>query len=107
MRREQLIDTVSEEFPGIPKFEINKVVSVFLESVKKAMIRKEGIELRGFGTFYVKVRGPKKARNPRTGSAVMLGERWVPCFRPGSLLKKMVKEENYFKVTKNKKSVRT
>ncbi|MDD5066477.1 MAG: integration host factor subunit beta [bacterium] len=103
MRREQLIDTISEEFPQISKLEINRITNIFIEVLKKALIKRESVELRGFGTFFVKKRKPKKARNPRTGTMVMVEERWVPCFKGGSLLKKMVKEGNYFKVTKNKK----
>lgn len=106
MRREQLIDKVSEEFVKLPKFEITKIINFFLEQIKKSLIKKEVIELRGFGTFFVKVRKPKKARNPKTGKEVMISERIVPLFKPGSLLKKMVREGNYFKVTKSKKSIK-
>ncbi len=105
MRREQLIDKVYEEFPKIPKFEVSRIINIFIESMKMALIKKEVIELRGFGTFFVKVRKPKKARNPKTGKEVMISERIVPIFKPGSLLKKMVRDGNYFKITKSKKKI--
>ncbi len=104
MRREELTDKVSEKFPDIPKFEINLLINSFLEVIKKSLIDKKTIELIGFETFSVKVRKAKKARNPKTGAVVMMPERLMPHFKPGTLLKKMVNEERYFRVTKNKKS---
>ena len=104
MRREELIELVSEKFPNIPKFEINSLINSFLEVIKKSLIDKKTIELRGFGTFSVKLRKAKKARNPKTGAEVMMRERLMPHFKPGTLLKKMVNEGRYFRVTKNKKS---
>ena len=104
MRREELIELISEKYSEIPKFEINLLINSFLEVIKKSLIGKKTIELRGFGTFSVKLRKAKKARNPKTGVEVMIQERLMPHFKPGTLLKKMVNEGRYFKVTKNKKS---
>jgi integration host factor subunit beta len=103
MRREELIEKVSEKFPNIPKFEINQLINSFLEMIKKSLIDKQTIELRGFGTFSVKLRKAKKARNPKTGAEVMMQERLMPHFKPGTLLKKMVNDGSYFRVTKNRK----
>lgn len=103
MRRDELIEVVAENFSDIPKFEISLIINCFLEAIKKSLIKKEIIELRGFGTFSVKLRKAKKARNPKTGDEVMMQERCMPHFKPGTLLKKMVNEGQYFKVTKNKK----
>ena len=104
MRREELIELVAESFPDVPKFEISIIINHFLEVIKKSLINKKTIELRGFGTFSVKLRKAKKARNPKTGDEVMMDERLMPHFKPGTLLKKMVNEGQYFKITKNKKS---
>ncbi|MBU1076543.1 MAG: integration host factor subunit beta [Spirochaetes bacterium] len=106
MRREELIESVADNFPNIPKFEISLIINHFLEVIKRSLVEKKNIELRGFGTFSVKLRAPKKARNPKTGDEVMMDERLVPHFKPGTLLRKMVNEGEYFKITKNKKSKR-
>ncbi len=103
MRRDELIEFVAENFSDIPKFEISLIINSFLEAIKKSLIKKEIIELRGFGTFSVKLRKAKKARNPKTGDAVMIQERYSPHFKPGTILKKMVNEGQYFKIRKNKK----
>ena len=55
--------------------------------------KNERIELRGFGTFAVKHRLPKKARNPKTGDPVYLPERYVPVFKPSKLMKTTVNDK--------------
>ena len=102
MRRDKLIDMVAEEFTHLPKFEITRIINSFLESIKKSLINKEIIELRGFGTFAVKQRKPKKARNPKTGKEVMLEARNVPTFKAGTLLKKWLMKELILKLLKIK-----
>lgn len=66
---------------GLTQVEVDAVVSGFLAVVKDTMQKNQGIELRGFGTFKVKARKPKKARNPKTGATVMLPERWLPSLK--------------------------
>jgi nucleoid DNA-binding protein len=51
------------------------------------------IELRNFGVFTVKVSAPRKARNPRTGETVMIGERRVVKFKPGKIMTEKVDGE--------------
>ena len=55
--------------------------------------KNERIELRGFGTFAVKHRLPKKARNPKTGDPVYLPERYVPVFKPSKAMKTTVNDK--------------
>ena len=54
--------------------------------------RNERVELRGFGTFGVKHRKPKKARNPGTGESIFLPERHVPTFKPAKNMRSHVNE---------------
>jgi integration host factor subunit beta len=55
------------------------------------MKKEEHIELRGFGTFEVKTREEREARNPKTGESVVVPKRRVPYFRPGKELKAISK----------------
>ncbi|MDE0075535.1 MAG: integration host factor subunit beta [Gammaproteobacteria bacterium] len=66
------------------------VVDAFLDAVKVALARGDGIELRGFGTFKVRHREARKARNPRTGEAVEVAACDVPVFQPSKLLRSRV-----------------
>jgi integration host factor subunit beta len=62
--------------------------------VKQALAREQNIEIRGFGSFKVKRRKARKARNPRTGDAVHVPGRLVPTFKPSKELKELVTTES-------------
>ena len=61
---------------------MRSVIDAFLAAVKEALARGDGIEIRGFGTFKVRHRKARRARNPRTGEPVELPARDVPVFQP-------------------------
>ena len=76
---------------GIDRKEIHKVVDLFIEEVKGALIANKVIELRGFGTFEVKIRkGRRKARNPKTGENLSVNSHGIAAFRAGRELKQDV-----------------
>ena len=58
-----------------------------METIIGSLMINHKVELRGFGTFGVKHRMPKKARNPSTGDSVFLPERFVPTFKPSKLMR--------------------
>ncbi len=80
--------------PRVTKKECGLVVDAFLDAVKDALERGEGIEIRGFGTFKVRHRKPRAARNPRTGERVEVAARAAPVFQPSSLLRERVTRGN-------------
>jgi integration host factor subunit beta len=71
--------------------EIRGVIDLFIDELKDALMRRQVIELRGFGTFEVKVRKARpKARNPRTGETITIRSHGVVSFRSGRELKQEV-----------------
>lgn len=60
---------------------VRPVVELLLESIKGHISKGHTIELRGFGTFSLKRRKRRPARNPRTGEPVALLERYAPSLR--------------------------
>jgi DNA-binding protein HU-beta len=83
---------------GLSKVETETVVEGFILCVIEALKENESIEIRGFGTFKVKERKPRTARNPKTGARVELGKRFVPMFKVSKEFKKAVNDsilENY------------
>ena len=76
--------------PRVTKKDCGLMVDAFLDAVKDALERGEGIEIRGFGTFKVRHRKPRTARNPRTGEPVEVAARAVPVFQPSRLLRDRV-----------------
>jgi integration host factor subunit beta len=85
-----IVDLVCER-TGTSRKEIRVVIDLFIDELKKALERNRVIELRGFGTFELKVRkGRAKARNPKTGECVEVTSHSVAAFRPGRELKRAV-----------------
>jgi len=73
---------------GMNRREVRRVLDLFMHEVKAALVRGCVVELRGFGTFEVKVRKARpKARNPKTGESVSVLSHGVVAFRPGRELK--------------------
>ena len=91
MTKADLVKQVLDALGGrVTKRECGVVVDAFLDAVKEALARGEGIELRGFRTFKVRHRTARTARNPRTGEAVEIAARDVPVFQPSRLLRSRV-----------------
>ena len=76
--------------PMISKKDCARVVDTFLDAIKDALKAQENIEVRGFGTFKIRQRKTRMARNPRTGSPVEVSARPVPVFKPSKELRAMV-----------------
>jgi len=77
---------------GLTKVETEVVVDGFITSVIDAMKEGKNIEIRGFGSFKVKKRKGRVARNPRTGDQVMVDEHFVPTFKVSKEMKQVVNE---------------
>jgi integration host factor subunit beta len=85
-----IIDTVYEK-TGMNRKEIRTVVDLFIDEIRASLMEQMVIELRGFGTFEVRVRkGRQKARNPKTGEPVSVTSHGIAAFRPGRELKQNV-----------------
>ena len=86
MTKQEIVDYVSES-TGLTKVETAAVMNGVMETIISSLMENQKVELRGFGTFGVKHRMPKKARNPSTGDPVYLPERHVPTFKPSKLMR--------------------
>ena len=72
---------------NVSKKNIHRILDLFFDEVKSAIVNDKIIELRGFGTFEVKTRKGRRARNPKTGERVDVKDHGVATFRPGRELK--------------------
>jgi nucleoid DNA-binding protein len=77
---------------GLTKVETEAVVDGFIMTVITAMKEGKNIEIRGFGSYKVKKRKGRMARNPRTGAQVMVSEHYVPIFKVSKEMKQIVNE---------------
>ncbi|MBT4291794.1 integration host factor subunit beta [bacterium] len=78
---------------GLTKKEVGETVDLFLDKVGDLLVQGKHLEIRGFGTFKVKERKARMARNPRTGDAVPVPARKVPVFKVSKMLKDRVAEK--------------
>ncbi|MDA0987404.1 MAG: integration host factor subunit beta [Bacteroidetes bacterium] len=82
---------------GLTKVETEAVVDGFIQTVISSMREGKNIEIRGFGSFKVKKRKGRMARNPRTGQQVRVDDHYVPLFKVSKELKHSV-NENLLKI---------
>src|ERR1041384_7083128 len=95
MTKADLVERVTAQIsrtagPMISKKDCARVVDAVLESIKEAWQGQRNIEVRGFGTFKIRHRKTRMARNPRTGSPGEVSARPVPGFKPSTELRAMV-----------------
>ena len=91
MTKQEIVDVVSDA-TGLTKVETETIMNGVMMTIIDSLARNEKVELRGFGTFGIKHRMPKKARNPGTGEPVFLPERFVPTFKPSKLMRSRVND---------------
>ncbi|HOG76175.1 MAG TPA: HU family DNA-binding protein [Candidatus Marinimicrobia bacterium] len=86
MTKADVVDIVARA-TGLTKVDTEVVINGFIETIKDALLNGERVDFRGFGNFSLKVRKPKKARNPGTNEEISLPSRIVPVFKPSKLFK--------------------
>jgi nucleoid DNA-binding protein len=89
MTKAELVEAVSTD-TGISKNHTAVIVDGLLDAVCRALSEGRHLEIRGFGTFKVRERRARRARNPRSGTEVMVPAKLVPVFKPSKELKAMV-----------------
>lgn len=92
MTRAELIDALAMKQPHLSIHLIEKGVKEIFEQMSIALENGIRIEIRGFGSFALRHRPPRTARNPKTGEYVMTEEKYTPHFKPGKELKERVNE---------------
>lgn len=89
MTKADLVEQVAEK-TGLTRTDVAATVDAFLDAVKRSLENGSNIEIRGFGTFKIKPRKARKARNPRTGEVVPVPDRKIPVFKPSNEFKNLV-----------------
>ena len=84
-----IADSIREEVLK-SKAEVNEVLELLLEIMKRAMEAGENVLISGFGKFCVKDKRKRKGRNPATGKSMMLRKRRIVTFKCSGILTKKV-----------------
>ncbi len=90
MTKSDLIQILGEKYPQMPAKDIEMAVKAMVEYMAETLAQGNRIEIRGFGSFSIRFRPPRIGRNPKTGTRVELGSRYVPHFKPGKGLRDKV-----------------
>ena len=93
MIKSELIKRIASQNPHLYERDIEKVVNAILDEMVEALRRGDRVELRGFGAFSAKLRGPRQGRNPRTGAVVAVGKKAVPAFKTGKEMRARLNRE--------------
>jgi len=90
MTKADIVNEISKK-TGIEKVTVQKTVEAFMESVKESLVSNQNVYLRGFGSFIVKKRAEKKARNISKNTTIVIPEHNIPSFRPSKKFVNKVK----------------
>ena len=86
-------DIVSEnaKSTGVEKVQVQAIVEAFMDSIKTSLTQKNNVYLRGFGSFIVKKRAKKVARNISKNTTITIPEHNIPAFKPAKSFAAKVK----------------
>lgn len=90
MTKSDLVQKLSEKISTLTKKECEVIVDTVFQNMRDALHRGEKIEIRGFGSFTVRLRRAKEGRNPKTGEKVSIPEKRIPFFKVGKELRELV-----------------
>ncbi|WP_067928400.1 HU family DNA-binding protein [Alicyclobacillus shizuokensis] len=90
MTKSELVRKVAER-TGLSQKDADTAVNAVFASIQEALARKEKVQITGFGTFEVRERAERRARNPQTGEAITIPASLAPAFKAGKELKTVVR----------------
>jgi integration host factor subunit beta len=90
MTKSELIELIASKQAQLSAKDVELAVKTILEHMSQTLSTGERIEIRGFGSFSLHYREPRRGRNPKTGDAVQLTGKFVPHFKPGKELRERV-----------------
>jgi len=91
MTKADIVNEISK-MTGIEKITVQMTVEAFMDVVKNSLINNENVYLRGFGSFIVKKRAQKTARNISKNTTLIIPEHYIPAFKPAKSFVQKVKQ---------------
>ena len=92
MTKADIINEISKS-TGVEKVNVQKAVEAFMETVKDSLTDGKNVYLRGFGSFIVKKRAEKTARNISKNTTIIIPEHFIPSFKPAKTFVSQVKDK--------------
>lgn len=98
--KSQLIGELSKQFPHLPEKDIALAVNHIIEYMSKVLSEGGRIEIRGFGSFNLHFRPPRRAHNPKTGEKLITNPKYAAHFKPGKELREKVNGNRHLPIEK-------
>ena len=81
MTKADIVNEIAKS-TGVEKIQVQAIVEAFMESVKNSLAKGNAVYLRGFGSFIIKHRAEKAARNITKNTTITIPEHNIPAFKP-------------------------
>lgn len=90
MTKSELVDQLSTSADSLNKKEAELIVNTIFTSIGDALVSGDRVEIRGFGSFSIRERDAREARNPKSGEVVSIPAKKTPFFKTGKELRSRV-----------------
>ncbi len=91
MSRQKILKKLKEKNPKIKKSNLESILDNFFQNIENSLINQNSVEIRSFGSFFVKeIKEKKHARNPRTGEIIYVPRKNKVRFRASKKLKEII-----------------
>lgn len=92
MTKSELVENLAENNSWLTRKDSEMIVNIVFDSISDALKRGEKVEIRGFGSFTIRERGAREARNPKSGEIVKIPAKKTPFFKTGKELRERVND---------------
>lgn len=93
--KSQLIAEICKKLTHVPEKDIVLAVNALIEQLSQVLSNGGRIEIRGFGSFSLHYRPPRKAHNPKTGEKLITNPKYAVHFKPGKELKLRINQNRH------------
>ncbi len=90
MTKSELVEQLTIDNDALSKREAELIVNSIFDSIGQALVGGDRVEIRGFGSFTVRERDAREARNPKSGDIVSISAKKTPFFKTGKELRERV-----------------
>lgn len=90
MTKSELVEKIVERNTMLTRKESEMIINIVFDSMTEALQTGDKVEIRGFGSFTVRERAAREARNPKSGEVVDIPAKKVPFFKTGKELRERV-----------------
>jgi len=91
MTKADIVNEISKS-TGVEKVVVQKTVEAFMDAMRSSMTKGNNVYLRGFGSFIIKKRAKKTARNISKNTTIIIPEHFIPSFKPAKSFVAQVKK---------------